>query len=103
MSESIAEMVVPGTYIEVRAEGLIGVGAIATGNIGVVGTAARGPVNTVVPLGSYTVAIDAFGHYDAFASPLVAGSPLTLTRTVEKLYAGGAGSVFAVRIADGKP
>ena len=48
MSESIAEMVIPGTYIEVRAEGLISVGSIATGNIGVVGTASRGPVDTVV-------------------------------------------------------
>ena len=27
MAEAIAEMVLPGTYIEVRAEGLIGVGA----------------------------------------------------------------------------
>ena len=31
MSESIAEMVLPGTYIEVRSEGLIAVGSIATG------------------------------------------------------------------------
>ena len=45
MAESIAEMVIPGTYIEVRAEGLISVGTIATGNIGIVGTAARGPRN----------------------------------------------------------
>ena len=44
MSEAIAEMVLPGTYIEVRSEGLIAVGSIATGNIGIVGTAARGPL-----------------------------------------------------------
>ena len=31
MSETIAEMILPGTYIEVRAEGLIGVGGIASG------------------------------------------------------------------------
>jgi Phage tail sheath C-terminal domain len=103
MSESIAEMVIPGTYIEVRSEGLISVGAIATGNIGVVGTAARGPVNTVVPLGSYTDALDHFGAFDPFDSPIVSGAPLTLTRTIQKLYQGGAGSVFAVRIADGTP
>ena len=54
MSESIAEMVIPGTYIEVRAEGLIAVGGISTGNIGIVGTAGRGPVDTVVPIGSFT-------------------------------------------------
>ena len=71
MSESIAEMVIPGTYIEVRAEGLISVGSIATGNIGVVGTASRGPVDTVVPLGSYADALDTFGAYDAFKDPTV--------------------------------
>jgi hypothetical protein len=42
MSETITEMILPGTYIEVRAEGLISVGGISTGNIGVVGTASRG-------------------------------------------------------------
>src|SRR5437762_9686304 len=103
MSESIAEMVIPGTYIEVRAEGLISVGSIATGNIGVVGTASRGPVGEIVPLGSYSDAIDTFGAYDAFEDPLVDGSPLTLTRTIEQLYMGGAGSVYAVRIANGDP
>jgi hypothetical protein len=100
MSESIAEMVIPGTYIDVRAEGLISVGSIATGNIGVVGTAARGPIGEIVALGSYSDAITTFGTYDAFASPNVSGHPLTLTRTIEKLYQGGAGSVFAVRIAN---
>jgi hypothetical protein len=103
MSESIAEMVIPGTYIEVRAEGLISVGSIATGNIGVVGTASRGPVDTVVPLGSYADALDTFGAYDAFKDPTVDGAPLTLTRTIEQLYLGGAGSVYAVRVANGDP
>jgi hypothetical protein len=103
MSESIAEMIIPGTYIEVRAEGLISVGSIATGNIGVVGTASKGPVGQIVPLGSYSDALDSFGAYDAFAHPNVAGSPLTLTRTIEQLYTGGAGSVYAVRIANGTP
>jgi hypothetical protein len=103
MSESIAEMVIPGTYIEVRAEGLISVGSIATGNIGVVGTASRGPVSEIVPLGSYSDALDAFGAYDAFDSPTTASHPLSLTRTIEQLYKGGAGSVYAVRIANGTP
>ena len=58
MSESIGEMIIPGTYIEVRAEGLIGVGGIPTGNIGVVGTANRGPVDQVVILGSYAEALE---------------------------------------------
>lgn len=33
------EMILPGTYIEVRDEGLISAGRISTGNIGIVGTA----------------------------------------------------------------
>lgn len=103
MSESIAEMVFPDTYIEVRAEGLISVGAIATGNIGVVGTAARGPRNEVRALGSYSEAIDLFGAYDSFTSPTVANNPLTLVRTLEQAFRGGARAVYAVRIANGNP
>src|SRR5688572_10905234 len=102
MSESIAEMVLPGTYIEVRAEGLISVGAIATGNIGVVGTAARGPTNTVRAIGSFAEALDLFGATDSFTNPRGA-VPLTLTRTLQLAFQGGARNVFAVRIANGEP
>lgn len=103
MSESIAEMVVPGTYIEVRAEGLISVGGISTGNLGIVGTAGRGPVDTVVPIGSYAQAVDAFGGQDAFGSPRTTDSPLTLVRALEQAFAGGARNVFAVRVANATP
>lgn len=96
MSETIGEMILPGTYIDVRAEGLIGVTGIATGNVGVVGTANRGPINKVKVLGSYAEALDMFGAYDKFTST---GSPLTLTRTLEQVFLGGASSVYAVRIA----
>jgi hypothetical protein len=103
MSEAIAEMVIPGTYIEVRAEGLIAVGAIATGNIGIVGTAAKGPVDDAVAIGSFGEAIDAFGAYDPIGDPIVADAPLTLVRALEQTYAGGARNVFAVRAANGAP
>lgn len=103
MSEAIAEMILPSTYIEVRAEGLIGVGSIATGNLGIVGTAARGEAGKVIALGSYTDAIDTFGPYDALAAPRLAGNPLSLVRTLEQAFAGGARSVYAVRIANGAP
>jgi hypothetical protein len=102
MTETIAEMVLPGTYIEVRAEGLIGAGAIATGNIGVVGTATRGAANTVRSLGSYSDALDMFGMYGSYAN----GSdppPHTLVRTLEQIFIGGGQNVFAVRIANGTP
>lgn len=99
MSEAIGEMILPGTYIEVRAEGLIGVGGIATGNVGVVGTANRGPLNTVVILGSYTQALDTFGAYDRFPGTDTAPA-LTLTRTLEQLFKGGASTIYAVRVAN---
>lgn len=103
MSESISEMVLPGTYIEVRAEGLIGVGQISTGNVAVVGSASRGPRNTVKLVGSYSEAIDVFGNYDSLTSPTLADNPLTLIRTLEQAFRGGAKNVFAVRIANGDP
>lgn len=103
MAEFIAEMVEPDTYIEVRAEGLIGVGAIATGNVGIVGTAARGPVGEVVALGSYAETVDAFGAYDPFEAPRQTDAPLTLVRAAEQAYLGGARNVYAVRAANGDP
>ena len=98
MSETIGELVIPGTYIEVRAEGLIGVGGIATGNIGVVGTANRGPLDEVVVLGSYGEALETFGAYDRW--PGGETPALSLTRTLEQLFKGGASSVYAVRVAN---
>ncbi|MET0663161.1 MAG: hypothetical protein ABWZ42_08515, partial [Ilumatobacteraceae bacterium] len=102
MSESIAEMVLPGTYIEVRSEGLISVGSIATGNIGIVGTAAKGPVGAVVPLGSAAEAADIFGPQDSAVSP-AEGTSLTLVRALNQVFAGGGSTVYAVRIAAGTP
>lgn len=102
MSESIAEMVLPGTYIEVRSEGLISVGSIATGNIGIVGTAAKGPVSTVVPLGGAAEAADIFGPPDSAVSP-AEGTSLTLVRALNQVFAGGGSTVYAVRIAAGTP
>ncbi|SEA37246.1 hypothetical protein SAMN05660964_01431 [Thiothrix caldifontis] len=106
MSESIGEMILPGTYIDVRAEGLIGVGGISTGNIGVVGTANRGKVDEVVILGSYSEALDTFGQYDKWQVPAGATPPpppLSLTRTLEQVFKGGGSTVYAVRIANGIP
>jgi len=101
MSESIAEMVIPGTYIEVRAEGLIGVGGIVTGNIGIVGTASRGPVGKVRVLSSLADAVDLYGLPDSFGAPREAGAPLSLVRTLQQAFEGGARNVFAVRVAGG--
>jgi hypothetical protein len=97
-------MVLPGTYIEVRSEGLIGVGGITTGNIGIVGTAAKGPVNKPITLGSYADALEIFGLYDSVVKPVSdTNDALTLTRAIEQAFKGGASTVIAVRIANGTP
>lgn len=101
MSETIAEMILPGTYIEVRSEGLISVGSIATGNVGIVGTAARGPLNVARPIGSVAEAIDLFGPADLVSAPAEPPTPLSLVRAIQQVYAGGGSSIYAVRIAGG--
>ncbi len=101
MSETITEMILPGTYIDVRAEGLIGVGGISTGNIGVVGTASRGPMQEVRVLSSYSEALDTFGPYDAWPSDSAKqADALTLTRALEQIFRGGGSTVYAVRVGD---
>jgi hypothetical protein len=106
MSESITDMVLPGAYIGVNAQGLITPAAIATGNIGIVGTAASGPVQSspqAIALGGYQDALTNFGPYDAFANPTTSGAPLTLVRALEQAFNAGAGNVYAVRIATSPP
>lgn len=102
MSEAIAEMVLPGTYIEVRSEGLIGASAVSTGNLGIVGSAASGTPGKVVALSSYAEALDAFGPPDAYSAAAI-DHPLSLVRALQLAFIGGARNVWAVRIAAGDP
>lgn len=97
MAESITEMIIPGTYIDVRAEGLIGVGGIATGNVGVVGTANKGTVDSVAILSSFAEAREVFGEYDAWVDGK--SDELTLVRALQQAFANGASTVYAVRTA----
>ena len=90
------EMVLPGVYIEVRAEGLITPGRVTVGNIGIVGTASKGPVGTPVLLGNASEARSIFGPYDAFDDGTK--NELSLVRSLELAYENGASTVFAVRI-----
>ena len=95
---SLSELIIPGTYIDVRAEGLIGVGGLSTGNIGVVGTARKldengDPVDLTGEtfiLSDYATAQETFGRYDPFSA-----GTLNLTRALELLYRNGARTVFA--------
>jgi hypothetical protein len=95
----MAEMIIPGTYIDVRAEGLISAGRIATGIVGVVGTAASGPVNSPVTLSGFANARDIFGLPDDFNQPEDGSNPLTLVRALQLIYGNGASTVIAVRAA----
>lgn len=102
------ELILPGVYIEVRPEALIVPGPISVGNIGIVGTARRGPIGEVQILSGYADATEIFGSYDALDAP-DAPSPaplpldpptpaVTLVRALEIAYANGASTVFAVRV-----
>lgn len=93
----MAEMILPGVYIEVRPEGLIVPGRVTVGNVGIVGTASKGAIGKPVILGSYAEARDRFGLYDAWND---GAGKLTLVRALEQAYNNGATTVIAVRVAD---
>ena len=95
----MGEMIIPGTYIDVRAEGLISAGGVATGIVGVIGTASSGPVGVPVTLSGYSDARQTFGLPDDFSVPTDGANPLTLTRALQFAYANGATTVVAVRVA----
>jgi hypothetical protein len=92
-------MIIPGTYITVRSEGLISAGRIATGVVGVVGTASSGPIRTPTTLASFADARDKFGLPDDYDRPEDGSTALTLTRALQHAYANGASTVIAVRVA----
>lgn len=94
------ELVLPGVYIEVRAEALIVSGPISVGNIGIVGTARQGPLSEVITLSAYAQAKENFGAYDDYKKAKAAGGKeLTLVRALELAYANGASTVLAVRVS----
>src|SRR5207247_588908 len=90
-------LVLPGTYVQVRAEALIAGAAVSTGNIGIVGTATDTPDDTEI-LSGFDDAINAFGAYDSFAAG--AGKD-NLTRALEIAYRNGAGVTFARALDEG--
>jgi len=93
------EIILPGTYISVRDEGLITAGRVSTGYIGIVGTANKGPVNSVQILGSLSEAREMFGEADDSSNT----NALTLIRALDYVYANGGRTVYAVRTANGTP
>lgn len=111
---AVSSLIVPGTYIRVRAEGLISVGGIPTGNIGIIGTARKqsldeegkpvvdgdgDPVfediyNQTYTLSDYASAREALGTYDAYAT-----HKLNLVRAIELLFQNGARTIYARPLA----
>jgi hypothetical protein len=92
---TLSELVIPGTYVRVQAEGLIGAAAISTGNIGVVGTALLMDNETHI-IGDYRTAGEEFAEYDAFTT-----AGFNLTRGLEVAYRNGARTVFARAVETG--
>ncbi len=92
----MAEIILPGTYIKVFDEGLISAGAVASGNIGIVGTANKGPVAEVQIISSFSEAREIFGDADAWDAK---SDNLTLTRSLELIFNNGGRTVYAIRAA----
>ncbi len=95
----MAEIILPGTYIKVFDEGLISSGAVASGNIGIVGTANKGPVSDVQIISSFSEAREIFG--DAGEWDKTSSNNLTLIRSLELIFNNGGSTVYAVRVATG--
>jgi len=100
MAEVITETILPGTYIEVRAEGLLTIGAISTGNIGIVGTADMGSTR-VEALDSYEQGRARFGEPGEWDANAVEDN-LSLVRSLKLLFDNGARTVYARRVVDEK-
>lgn len=98
MSEIITETILPGTYIEVRSEGLLSIGAVATGNIALIGTAERGGA-AIENLSSYEEGRALFGEPGAW-DPAAGINNLALVRALKLLFANGARTVYALRVFD---
>jgi hypothetical protein len=98
MAEVITETIIPGTYIEVRAEGLLTVGAISTGNVGVIGTAEKGNSKIEV-LSNFDEGRAKFGNQTPW-DPNADGSNLTLVRSLKLLFDNGARTVYTHRVFD---
>ena len=95
----MAEVILPGTYITVKDEGLISAGRVTTGNIGIVGTSEKGPFNKLQIIGSFSEAKEIFGEADEWKGT---GKELTLIRALEHIYNNGGKTVYAVRVGEEK-
>jgi hypothetical protein len=98
MSEVITETILPGTYIEVRSAGLLTVGAIATGNVGIIGTAEMGGTEFEV-LSGYEDGRAKFGEPGDW-DPNDPSGNLSLVRALKFVADNGALTIYARRVFD---
>ncbi len=99
MAETITEMILPGTYIEVRAEGLLAGGLISTGNIGIIGTAERGD-DSMATLSSFEDGRAKYGDVGEWDPTAGSDGNIHLVRGLQYLFNNGATTVFAQRVVD---
>lgn len=98
MSEVITETILPGTYIEVRSSGLLTVGAISTGNVGIIGTAEKGD-SEFISISGYDDGRARFGEPGDWDPHDVSGN-LSLVRALKFVFDNGALTVYARRVFD---
>jgi hypothetical protein len=92
-------MILPGTYIEVRAEGLLAGGLISTGNVGIIGTAEMGS-SGIATLSSFEEGRALFGEAGDWDRTPGSQANVHLVRALQYLFANGARTVFAQRVVD---
>lgn len=92
-----ANLVLPGTYIRVNSEGLIGVRGISAGNIGIVGQSTAPQAGTTRTLSTASEAEEHFGLANVVAA---SGGSLNLTAQIGELYRNGARTVYARGVQD---
>ena len=100
-----AALVLPGTYIRVLSEGLIGVRGISAGNIGIVGATAPELAGVTYTLSSAAEAVErVVGDQTrpVFGPPVVdaAAARLNLTAQIGELFRNGARTVYARGVSD---
>ncbi len=101
MEDNFAEQIVPGIFIRVQAESLIAPKGVASGNVGIVGTAANlagGP--DVIRKTQILSSLDDARKVYALSDALSAGT-LNLMRSLELLFRNGATTVYSYALAAG--
>lgn len=107
MEDSFGEQIIPGTYIRVQAESLISPQGVATGNVGIVGTAAKaadpvgGPPTPDIVKKTHTLSSLEDARKLYLVSDKISLGKQNLMRSLELLFRNGATTVYAHALAEG--